>query len=266
MSRAQQPVARCRVSRCRASASLVRNRCLMVRVRRTLTASRLCFFAGDGVLFAHDLQTLQEIAAVLEQVLSDLGFAINTSKTECMVIPPLTAAKAEYEIIKAAAVAFTLKIAGDVVWWVNHFRYLGTLVWWRLDWSLEPRRQRAASHVSRRYASQGPVAGTAAPVREKQVPVLPGFTLQGLGRQRMSLVDAVGGQRQRRHQGADHDHVPVRRASYLVFGTRSRASTCCCCASLPIASCCQAVATALTFVPGVRALSRCRRHSATNMS
>ena len=95
------------------------------------------FFADDGVLFAHDLQTLQEMAAVLEQVLSDLGFAINTSKTECMVIPPLAAAKAEYETIKAEAVAFKLKIAGDVVGWVDQFRYLGTIVWWRLDWSLE---------------------------------------------------------------------------------------------------------------------------------
>jgi len=106
---------------------------------RQTPADRLTslFFADDGVLFAHDLQTLQEMAAVLEQSLSDLGFAINTSKTECMVIPPLAAAKAEYEAIKAAAVEFKLKIAGDVVGWVDQFRYLGTIVWWRLDWSLE---------------------------------------------------------------------------------------------------------------------------------
>ena len=74
---------------------------------------------------------------MLEQALSDLGFAINTSKTECMVIPPLSATKAEYETTKAAAVAFGLTIAGDVVGWVDQFRYLGTIVWWRLDWSLE---------------------------------------------------------------------------------------------------------------------------------
>ncbi len=98
------------------------------------------FFADDGALLAFDKATLQEMADVLESALGALGFSLNASKTECMVFPPLSAKPDAYAVLKAAAedakvAPFT--VAGETVVWSDNFRYLGTIIWWRLDWTLE---------------------------------------------------------------------------------------------------------------------------------
>ena len=95
------------------------------------------FFADDGTLLAFDPLVLQEMATVLEAALEELGFSLNASKTECMVLPHLGATVAQYETAKVAAQQHGLKVAGESVEWSDSFRYLGTMIGWRLDWSLE---------------------------------------------------------------------------------------------------------------------------------
>lgn len=98
------------------------------------------FFADDGALLAFDKKTLQEMANVLEAALGALGFSLNASKTECMLFPPLDATQQRYELLKTAAeddAAAPFTVAGETVVWSDNFRYLGTIIWWRLDWTLE---------------------------------------------------------------------------------------------------------------------------------
>jgi hypothetical protein len=80
------------------------------------------------------------MADVLEAALGALGFSLNASKTECMLFPPLDATQHSYELLKKAAEDDTtapFTVAGESVVWSDQFRYLGTIIWWRLDWSLE---------------------------------------------------------------------------------------------------------------------------------
>jgi hypothetical protein len=98
------------------------------------------FFADDGALLAFDKKTLQDMADVLEAALGALGFSLNASKTECMLFPPLDATQHSYELLKKAAEDDTtapFTVAGESVVWSDQFRYLGTIIWWRLDWTLE---------------------------------------------------------------------------------------------------------------------------------
>ena len=76
---------------------------------------------------------------MLEAALGALGFSLNASKTECMLFPSLSATQQCYEQLKKAAEddAAPFTVAGETVVWSDTFRYLGTIIWWRLDWTLE---------------------------------------------------------------------------------------------------------------------------------
>ena len=116
------------------------------------------FFADDGALLAFDKETLQEMVNVLESALCALGFALNASKTECMVFPPLRAGLDVYTELKSAAddEASPFVVAGEAVVWSDTFRYLGTIIWWRLDWTLEWKHaQQRVRNGLRLFSSSG---------------------------------------------------------------------------------------------------------------
>jgi hypothetical protein len=100
------------------------------------------FFADDGVLIARDRATLQ---AMLDAVVAELGeicLLLNAKKTKVLIVPPLTATEAQYEVIKgdvAAAGGFTAR--GEPVRIVDQFLYLGVMLWWRWNW------KRACEHA-----------------------------------------------------------------------------------------------------------------------
>ena len=94
-----------------------------------------CLFADDGVLIATDRVTLQEMTEFLADALADVGLFLNAGKTKWMIVAPAEASRADYEVLCAQALLNPLVVGDESVKLVEEFRYLGSVLNWRWNWS-----------------------------------------------------------------------------------------------------------------------------------
>ena len=71
----------------------------------------------------------------LADALADVGLFLTAGKTKWMIVAPAEASRADYEVLCAQALLNPLVVGDESVKLVEEFRYLGSVLNWRWNWS-----------------------------------------------------------------------------------------------------------------------------------
>jgi hypothetical protein len=102
------------------------------------------WFADDGAIFESRIPVLQQMVDCLAVEFNRIGLLFNVPKTKWLVVAPATVSGVDeadhilpsaYLALQAQLRQTPLRVGGEVIEMVSHFRYLGVKVSWRWDFA-----------------------------------------------------------------------------------------------------------------------------------